>query len=332
MAEIKSIAGMDRVPLNKVIPLDTPFSVYIFPTNLCNFKCNYCGHSLGHKEMKKKYDFDPISMPLETYKKTIDQLAEFPRKVKVISLTGHGEPLVNKNLPEMVRYAKEKNVTEKIEFISNASLLTHESSEQLVEAGLDCIRISIQGLTSEKYYEVCNYKLDFDKFIDEIAYLYKVKKQCQIYVKIMDVSLDEGEEEDFYKTFENICDRMFIEKCKPVYSGVESTQDIDISVDRYGRKHKPRLVCPFPFFMLGILPTGDVEPCEAIYKPEILGNVNNDTLLNMWNGEKMKEFRLMQLNKNRFDNPMCASCCAPDDVSHPEDELDEFTEEIINKL
>ena len=39
MAEIKPLAGMERHPLKEVIPLRTPYAAYLFPTNLCNFRC-----------------------------------------------------------------------------------------------------------------------------------------------------------------------------------------------------------------------------------------------------------------------------------------------------
>lgn len=324
MAEIKPLAGMERHLLKDVIPLRTPYAAYIFPTNLCNFMCNYCGHSMGISAMKEEYDFCAEQMTQDTFRKTIDQLKEFPDKLKVISLTGHGEPLVHKGLEQMIAYAKESGVTERIETISNASLLTKERSFALVEAGLDCIRISLQGLSSEKYESVCKRKVDFEKLVEEIRYFYEHRKQCQVFVKVMDVALEEGEEEKFYSTFHAISDRMYIEQCRPVYSGVKMTEQMECKEDRYGREHEARMVCPLCFYMIGVHPNGDVAPCETIYKPITLGNVQTDRIFHMWNGEKNREFQKMQLRKERFQNPGCVRCCAPDDVAHPEDVLDEI--------
>ena len=331
MAEIKPLAGLERQSLRDVIPLSTPYAAYIFPTNLCNFMCNYCGHSLGLTEMKREYDLCSENMSFDTYKRVIDQLGEFPDKLKVINLTGHGEPLVNRELPEMIEYARKSGVTQRIETISNASLLTHELSDRLVEAGLDCIRISLQGLSSVKYKEVCQRSIDFEKLVDEISYLHKNRRQCQVFVKVMDVALEKGEEEEFYRIFEPISERMYIEQCRPVYSGVELTEDMECRDDRYGRKHEPRIVCPLCFYMIGVHPNGDVAPCETIYKPVTLGNVYEDRILHMWNGEKNREFQRMQLRKARLQNKGCARCCAPDDVAHPEDVLDEDALELLKK-
>lgn len=332
-SEIKPICGLDRVKLSEAVPLDTPFTLFVFPTTFCNFKCNYCGHSLGFEKMKEQYDFEPQTMSLETYKLIIEQVKKFPNKLKVLSLTGHGEPLINKNLPEMIKIAKKADIAERIEIISNASLLTNDIAKALIDAGLDTLRISLQGLSSDKYKKVCDYNLDFNKFISNIRFFYENKKQCNLFVKVMDIALDEGEEDKFYNLFSNISDRMYIEQCRPVYDGVKySTKITTVTEDRYGRIHEKRKVCPLPFFMLGIFPNGDVEPCDTIYKPIILGNVNNESLFDMWNGKELRQFRIMHLNKKRYDNSKCSVCCAPDDVAHPEDNLDDSTEKILDKL
>lgn len=331
-SKIQLLAGLDRVLLKDHIPLRTPFSAYIFPTNRCNFRCTYCAHSLGAQGFRDTYGFEPETMTMDTYRAAIDQLTEFPDKLKTLSLTGQGEPLLNPRLPEMIAYAKKRQVSERIEFMSNGVLLREEMSQALVDAGLDCIRISLQGLSSEKYGKVCGVKLDFERFVEQIEWLYRHKKQCQVFVKIMDIALEPGEEQQFYELFSPIADRVYIEQCRPVYDGVASTEQLSIQADRYGRVHAPRRVCPLCFFMLGIFPNGDVYPCETIYRPEYLGNVHTDRLTDLWNGETLHRFWTMQLEGKKNENPHCAKCCAPDDVSHPEDTLDDSASELLKRL
>lgn len=279
--------------------------------------------------MKEKYDFVPENLSMKTYVKILEQLKEFPNKLKMLSLTGQGEPLLNKNLPLMVKLAKEANIAERIEIITNASLLTSEMSDGLIEAGLDTLRVSMQGLSSEKYREICGSDINFDTFMENIKYFYRHKKNTNLFVKIMDVSLEVGEQNKFYQLFQDCSDRMYIEKMLPAYEGVEITQKMNVDYDRYGRKHQKRVVCPLPFYMLGIFPNGDVEPCDTIYKPIVLGNVNQGSLSSMWNGKELREFWKMQLKKKRCTNMRCASCCAPDDVSHQEDILDYDADKIL---
>lgn len=333
LSEIKPIGGLERIRLADVVPLPAPFTLFVFPTTYCNFRCVYCGHSLGHAEMRRQYGFVPQQMTMETYRTVIEQAAGFPQKLKVLSLTGHGEPLLNPHIVDMVRIAKEAQIAERIEIITNASLLTCDLADGLIGAGLDCLRVSLQGMTDDKYREVCGCELSFAQLTENLRYFYLHRGECRLHVKVMDVALDgEAEQQLFYSTFGEISDRMFIEQCRPVYTNVPFTEQIATTADRYGREHTPRKVCPLCFFMLGVFPDGDVEPCDTIYKPVVLGNVHRENLLAMWQGETLRNFRLEQLEKHRDRHPKCGCCCAPDDVSHPEDALDDYCEELRNRI
>ena len=57
-----------------------------------------------------------------------------------------------------------------------------------------------------------------------------------------------------------------------------------------------------------------------------------DRLVELWNSEKLRRFWRMQLEGRRDENPRCAQCCAPDDVSHPEDELDGAAEILLERF
>ncbi len=332
ISEIKPGCSLERVRLAEVIPLETPFSVYVYPTNCCNFKCVYCAHSMSNDELRKRYDFSKDTMSLKTFSKTIQQLDVFSQKIKLLSLTGVGEPLLNKNLPEMIGVAKESNLFEKIEFISNGSLLTPDISELLIKNGLDTLRISLQGLSSRKYKEVCGANIDFYSFMKNLRYFYHIRGNSKIFIKILDIALEKNEDEIFYKLFRDCSDRMFIEKVQPTYDGVELTDKLNSNEDRYGRTVAKRKICPLPFFMLGIFPNGDVQPCDNLYRPIILGNVHTSTIFKMWNSNELRNFRKLQLQRKRMVHRKCSLCCAPDDVTHPEDVLDDDAEILLEKL
>lgn len=332
-AEIKPISGVDdRVCLADAIPLKTPFTLNVFPTNACNFRCNYCAQSLGAEYLKDKYNFSYETMPLDMFEKAVDQLKGFLDKFKLVSFMGHGEPLLHKNLPEMIAMVNNAKIAKRTEIITNGSMLTHELSEKLVRAGISTIRISLQGINSDKYKKISNVDIDFEKFMYELKYFSQIKGESKLFVKVVDTSLDDGDEEKFYELFADVADRMYVEKIKPVYAGVEYEEDVQkVSVDRYGNEHTQRLVCPLTFYMLSLWPNGDVVPCDAIYKPIVLGNVNNDNVVDLWNSDMLKKFQKMQLSKKRFLNSHCKVCCAPDDVSHPLDSLDAQSINIIKR-
>lgn len=332
MSAIKPFTGVDdRLKLSQAIPVDTPFTLNICPSNCCNFKCLYCVQSLDQETLSRKYDFKRDIMSLDSFRKIVIQAKMFVRKNKLISFMGQGEPLLNPNLTKMVRITKDANITDRVDIITNASLLTHQKSDELIEAGLDVLRISIQGMTPEKYKSVSQVDIDHKRFISNIEYFYKKSRnKCNLYVKVMDASLDKGQRGLFYKTFDKITDRMFIEEIKPVYDGVDYERfKISLRTDRRGLEHEKRHVCPQPFYVLTVWPNGDVVPCSAIHKVSCLGNVNTENLLNMWNSERLRAFQIMQLKKLRNKHKQCGVCCAPDDCAHPEDVLDEDAESLL---
>lgn len=334
MSEIKPFTGVDdRVPLSEAVPLATPFTLNIFPSNICNFRCRYCAQSLGSEVLRREYDLPPQNMSLELMELVVQQASEFPQPFKLVSMMGHGEPLCNPDLPEMVGMVKRAGVAERVDIITNASLLTPQYSDRLLEAGLDVLRVSLQGVRSEAYWTTSRVKLNFEEFYQNLEYFYRRRGNCRLYVKVVDAALDDGEEDIFFQRFAPITDRMFIDRIKPVYSGVEYTEaERDLGTDRYGQKHGRRLVCPQPFYMLSVWANGDVAPCDALYKACCLGNITTSTLRSMWTSDRKKDFCRLQLLGLRENDPACAKCCAPDDVQHKEDVLDEKRLELLAKF
>lgn len=128
------------------------------------------------------------------FKKIIDDIGCFDEKVKMVRLAGTGEPLINRDLPKMIMYAKQKNVSDFIEIITNASLLDKKLSDELIESGVDRIKISIEDLDKDGYKRISNVDIDFDKVIENIKYLYENKKQCEIYIKTVDATISNEED------------------------------------------------------------------------------------------------------------------------------------------
>jgi MoaA/NifB/PqqE/SkfB family radical SAM enzyme len=170
--------GGKRTKLADVLPLDTPFLVQIFPAYACDFSCNYCIHSLPTE--KRGFIANKSIMDFDFYKKCINDLKEFPQKIKMLRFAATGEPLLHPKIAEMVKYAKEKDVANSLDIVTNASLLTKELSDKLIDAGLDWLRISVQGLSSDKYKEVCGVEIDFNNFVESIRYFYNNRGSTKI--------------------------------------------------------------------------------------------------------------------------------------------------------
>ena len=176
-AQIKPKINLEeRVKLQDVLPLKTPFSMLIEPSDKCNFRCKFCPTS-DLKLMQATEGRNYGNMNFDLYKKVIDDIAEFEDNLKIVHLYNQGEPLLNPYFSNMVEYAKSKKYINKVATTSNAYLLNKELSLRIIQAGLDRIQISIEGINEEQYFNISNVKIDFNKLVDNIEFFYKNKKE-----------------------------------------------------------------------------------------------------------------------------------------------------------
>jgi radical SAM protein with 4Fe4S-binding SPASM domain len=328
-AKIGNIINQNRNKLQDAIPLDTPYSINIDPSNLCNFKCKFCAIQTSNKPV----NFKKQVMSIKLFKKIVDDISKFPSKLKVLRITGQGEPLINKNISEMIEYAKKKDVAEFIEIITNGSLLSPELNRNLVNSGLDRIRISVESLDEKGYEQIAGSKIDFEKFVENIKDLYNNKGKCEVYIKTVDVALENKEkEQQFYDTFGDICDKIFIDNIIPLWSDFEEMKYSDkfknINIGVHGQKIKEILVCPYVFYSFIINPDGEITVCCADWQRKlVVGDVSKMPLIEIWNGEKLKKFWHDMLNKNKDKYEMCRKCVLP--TFDCNDNIDAYAESII---
>ena len=119
--------GRDRAPI-------LPEIVQIESTNLCNAKCVFCPRD----EMHRKQGV----MSFDLFKKVVDECVEL--NITHVRVHNYGEPFMDRQLVEKVRYAKQKGIRE-VGMISNGSLITEQAARGMVEAGLDAINISVDA-------------------------------------------------------------------------------------------------------------------------------------------------------------------------------------------
>ncbi len=300
-----SVSGK-RTQLADVLPLATPFLVQIFPAYACNFSCNYCIHSIPRE--KRGFIANKSMMDFDFYKKCINDLTEFPQKIKMLRFAATGEPLLHPQIAEMVKYAKQKNIANSLDIVTNASLLTKEISDKLIDAGLDWLRISIQGLSSNRYREVCGSEIDFENFVERIRYFYKKRWRTKVYIKIIDCALEKGEEEKFYEIFGDISDKIAIEHLTPAVSDIDylKLSDKPLEISQNGNTVQNAYICPQPFYMMQINPDCNVVPCCSMKTAFICGNASEDSLVGIWSGGRLKKFQIAKLKHQK--NHICQKC------------------------
>jgi len=322
-AKIVEGAGHQRKNLGECLPLATPFALHVFPAHVCNFKCSYCLHSLPHDMLAKK-GFKKTVMDFSLFAKLADDATSFPKKFKVLIFAGWGEPLLHKQLAEMVDYAKRKNIAERIELVTNGVLLTNEMTRKLVDAGIDRVRISIQGLDAKKYFDIAGVEMDYGIFLRNIEYFFTQKREAKLYIKTIDAALStDKEREIFFERFGSICDEIAIEQVIPVERNINHAKFGSTFTKRHCGGDAERVsVCPFPFYMSVIHPDGSYAPCCSPDLPMSFGNVRDNTIKSIWNGEVLRKFRIAHLEGKRGNAPLCRTCPRPQYDIQPGDNID----------
>ena len=330
MGEIKPSFDENRQVLGEVLPLDTPFNVILDISEACNFKCNYCFRS-DEDKTHWGYAKNKQTMEWDIFLEAVRQIKEFPQEVKQISLSNHGEPLVNRKLPNMVRHIKEQGIKSRVSIHTNGSLLDKEYIKNLADSNIDRVVISLQGLSSQKYYDICGVKIDYKKFYENICFFYEVKKNTQIQIKIADAALEEGEQQKFYEMYQPISDRCFIEKIVPIWKDVKIEGVSEWSKNKYGDSFEQQECCSLVFHTIVIIPNGDVYPCTQLQMPMKLGNITQNSLLALWNGNERKKILVNQCKLLSLD--ICKKChIRQNSIFSQEDMIDAYRIDIMRRI
>ena len=334
---IRGLPPQTKRNMRDVVPLDTPYTVLISPTDYCNINCNFCAyHGLAGKHVEEKK-----VMSLDFYKKIIDQLAEFPSPVCRLTFSGYGEPTLHKDLPEMIAYAKEKKVAEQIMLVTNGLLLNPELNLRLIDAGLDYIRISVPAIDAETAYEITGHRVDVsDVYIENIRHLYQNKTDMIVLCKTTNYALG-GEggtdpnsmlAEKFYAMYDDICDYSFVEYIAP-WAGTDNEtvqkqglQSVPVK-DMNGRVREQRRFCEFFFYVMTIDSVGNIRPCCLLDAP-LYGIVGGEqSLLEIWNSKHLLDLRLAHLNE---EISVCQKCGVNSFIDTQN--IDDDVEIIYNRL
>lgn len=322
-AKTMSQVSSKRLNLADHIPLSSPLVVYVEPSGYCNLKCTFCPQKTGDKKLKKDL------MQKKIFIKMVDDISAFPKKIKLLRVCGNGEPLMNKNIVEMLQYAKERNIAEKIEMVTNGLLLDDNLIENLPK-WLNRIIISVQGLSPEEYKKTSLVQINFEKFLANIKKLYSNRGSCRIHIKIHNRAIaTKSAKKMFLSLFGNMCDEIYVENLVPLWPQFNSAYFVD-EFRWGGGKITKRQVCAQIFKGIQVQADGEVVPCCVDWKRvNILGNISKDSLFKIWSCEKLEKLRKEHLNGNKNKMEPCKDCTMNDYCEF--DNIDQYKGNIYTK-
>jgi radical SAM protein with 4Fe4S-binding SPASM domain len=282
-----------------------PDRLYIEITNVCNLDCVMCPTGLHVLERDKGH------MKWELFTQVIDEMAPH---VKTTTLHIWGEPLLHPRLAEMVRYAREKGIN--VSISTNATLLTEERTEALLEAGLSEIYLCLDGMIAATY-EAIRRKADFEVTKANIERFIEMRRAFnghgpKTYVQIIEMEPTKEQTEDFRRFWQRPgVDRVNV---KAFDSWGNQVKEINQLRDQEDKANLPSLKdryhCPLLWYHCHVYFDGTVTCCDRDYGAKYpLGNVREaGGVMKVWNGPRMQELRRKHLANDVRDVPPCRAC------------------------
>lgn len=304
-----------------------PRWVQIEPTNMCNQRCMMCPRNSG-------LDSPLGEMSLESFIKIYKQIPT----IENIQLNGLGEPLINPDIFEMIKYAKSRESS--VTLTSNCELADEVKARKLVESGLDLLKVSMDSADANNYYSIRHGDLhralegiknivvakrrngttkpmiwfnsiimkdNCDKMGDiiklgELAGVDFIRFKSIDTFNIFDANTLMVGPDVLHRNIQNILQNLPNTKVKHNLDKILENEEINY-------RH-PDSVCPCysPWLEVYVQWYGGVRLCCEFYSSKYdMGNILKDNFKEIWNSQQMQCIR-SNFIKGRVGFPVCMTC------------------------
>lgn len=289
--------------------LPFPKVLRIEPASQCNLSCVHC--PTGTIDMHRGIMQESI------FEKILHEITLHKDEIKVIVLYHGGEPLLHIRFSTMIQKLKNINPHFFIKTVSNGMALTQERSRELIESRLDAIEFSLDGLSAQES-ELVRKKSDVLKIVSNIKNLIILKQENNTTCPEISIATTQ-----FFSKYYPLADYPI--PSVPVWlQEIFSLDEIKEFKTTYAMKW-PHMGDSgmFDFIKVERVPTssycdhiintmtiradGSVVPCcFDLTNQFIIGNIQNNSLLNIWMNEKYNSLRASIENKKLIS--ICKNC------------------------
>ena len=290
--------------LTKAVSLSyPPFQYTLEPTNVCNLNCAFCPQSDPDHHTRRKHG----KLTEENFRLFLKRLQEAAPGNDKLNLTLDGEPFLNKLTPRFMELAAEAGYVTVL--ATNGTLLDRVTIDRLTPIGP--FHLSIDFAADKNIFETIRAKTgQYETVLDNLRYLTDKARDCHnVNLSINDIASFAGEDpvtslkklrglfpsdlpprvKFTTRQFHNFCGHLPARKTSDLYR-----------------------LCPYPWTQLAVTYDGDcVACCRDTAGRSVLGNVFENTIMEIWNGEKYRQFRQNLLDRKPERNAACAECDLP---------------------
>ena len=285
---------MQYFPKKRLV-YDFPLYLLIEPVSACNLRCIMCF------QIDESFTNDSNfmgSMELELFKKIIDEAVE--GGTKAITLASRGEPTLHPKLGDMLEYCAGKFFELKIN--TNGTRLNDALIHKILKSGVTNMVFSIDSYTKNEY-ESIRVKGIFEQVLQNVKRFKEIKEKfypksgCE--TRVSGVKVDKKQSPNKFKNF-----------WKDYVNNVVMVE----MENRWDTYHNPKEImangaCNYLWERMYVWYDGLCNPCDIDYKSKLsVGSIKDESIKEIWNGQKFTELRNMHLNGKRNKVYPCDRC------------------------
>ncbi|MEW6319650.1 MAG: radical SAM/SPASM domain-containing protein [Acidobacteriota bacterium] len=272
-------------------------------TRICNAKCPFCAIDIWDKSVP--YMDDAL------FQKIADELIQYKDWVKFCDLQRSGEPLMDTKIYDRVKYLKDGGM-KLMAVTTNASALNERNGRRLLQAGIDEVMISIDSVEKERY-EKLRIGLKYETVMHNIKTFFRLRDEIrpQCIVRVRGVSFHDPSNPDdvedirqweaFWAHYRKPHDRIYMKRAH----NWGNQKALDESPEYHWVYHP----CIIPFSTMHITAMGHTALCPQDFDGTIsFGDLRQNTIAEIWRGEKMQEMRRLHATGRRNEVQLCQGC------------------------
>lgn len=277
-----------------------PYAASIEPANYCNLSCPQC--PTGRHQIEKKAQ----NLSYQDFAYMVDALSPY---LMYLNLYFQGESFLNKDLPNMIRYAHQKKIFTCVS--TNGHFLTPDVVEALKQSGLNRLIVCLDGANQQSYQK---YRVggDFNKVIEGIKRC--VEAGLPVEVQCLLLESTENEKQAVVNLVKSLRVKKFYFKKAQFYDDYllpkedKNRRYVQLPDGSLRTKRKWKNRCFRMWSSVIVDVHGRVLPCcYDKHAAHAYGNLFNQSFCSIWFGDKAAKFR-EQIRKDRAAIQMCTNC------------------------
>ncbi len=289
-----------------------PSIVQVQTINRCNGSCIMCPYPYT-VHLEKKALMENI-----TFSKIVEECTREDHLQAFIPMA-QTEPLLDPKLAARIREFKSKSTDhQRVELVTNGTLLTEHKLQELVDSGLDIISISVNATNERTYLNIMK-GLSWEKVMANLEAISKRDlSRVNIFVRFIKQKDNYKEFQVFKKYWRNKSFNVLGIEVNNRSDSLQAFTDIKVPDNTktiwktFVRKNVAKKifpVCPYAFSHMHILHNGDVPLCINDFEHrEIIGNIHQNTMKEIYNSKRFHEVRTL-MSEGKYDEiETCRHC------------------------